>query len=158
MGVLYPTQSIQLDDENNLSPQATIENEDLSCFLQRMQDLWDSQQPHSLVLVMYCTRTEFLLLALELWVCVICWLVGFQFSVPLGNSWDCNWKVVIQRPCQLIHISEMQVISEEISVMHSNNIQKIQVRMNGPVAHNITKSLAKCLKETMLSDHHWRKD
>ena len=84
MGVLYPIQSIQLDDENKLSPEATIENEDLSCFLQRMQDLLDSQQPHCLVLIMYCTRTEFLLLALEVCVSSAGWLI---FSLV------CLWEI-----------------------------------------------------------------
>lgn len=111
--------------------------------MQRMHDFWDSQQPHSLVSTTYCSRTEQLLFG-AVGMCIICWLGDLQVSVPLGNSWDCNCKLVTQRCFQLILISEIKVISEDINVIYRNNVKQIQANVNELFELNVIEGLIKC--------------
>lgn len=79
--VLDPVQTILFAWENMclyLYPEARAKNEDLSCSLQRLRDPWDSQQPHGLVLLTYCNRTEFPVCCFQVvGACVTCWMVEF---------------------------------------------------------------------------------
>uniref|UniRef100_A0A8B9QGZ7 Poly(ADP-ribose) polymerase family member 12 n=1 Tax=Apteryx owenii TaxID=8824 RepID=A0A8B9QGZ7_APTOW len=69
--------------ENELSGEAIVEKGDLSCFLERLKDLWDSQQPHSLVLFMYCTGVEFFSFLLSSCGAFIGWLTFSLVAVRL---------------------------------------------------------------------------